>query len=83
MYMLLQYNALIRSRGHRAALVNLINQKEVVGGMFNQLRLALQRRTKDRPAQVIKTGLSCCFNSKFTFDIVTFISSISLKVGSL
>lgn len=49
----LQYNALIRSQGHRALLVELINQKEVVGGLFNQLRLALQRRTMERPAQVI------------------------------
>ncbi|KAG5555412.1 hypothetical protein RHGRI_012825 [Rhododendron griersonianum] len=45
------YNALIRGRGHRATLVELINQKEVVGDLFNQLRLALQRRTKGRPAQ--------------------------------
>lgn len=49
----LQYNALIHSRGHRATLVELINQKEIVGDLFNQLRLALQRRTKERPAQVI------------------------------
>ncbi|KAG5555414.1 hypothetical protein RHGRI_012825 [Rhododendron griersonianum] len=47
-----EYNALIRGRGHRATLVELINQKEVVGDLFNQLRLALQRRTKGRPAQV-------------------------------
>ncbi|KAF7145349.1 hypothetical protein RHSIM_Rhsim04G0249000 [Rhododendron simsii] len=46
------YSALIRSRGHRATLVELINQKEVVGDLFNQLRLALQRRTKGRPAQM-------------------------------
>ncbi|MCL7043678.1 hypothetical protein MKW94_002073 [Papaver nudicaule] len=48
-----EYTALIRSRGHRAALVELINQKEVVGDLFNQLRLALQRRTKGRPAQTL------------------------------
>jgi hypothetical protein len=48
----LQYSSLIHSRGHRASLVELINQKEVVGDLFNQLRLALQRRTKARPAQV-------------------------------
>jgi hypothetical protein len=48
----LQYSAVILSRGHRASLVELINQKEVVGDLFNQLRLALQRRTKARPAQV-------------------------------
>ncbi|GFZ11542.1 HAD-superfamily hydrolase, subfamily IG, 5'-nucleotidase [Actinidia rufa] len=47
------YSALIRSRGHRAALIELINQKEVVGDLFNQLRLALQRRTKARPAQTL------------------------------
>lgn len=48
----LQYRALIHSRSHRESLVELINQKEVVGDLFNQLRLALQRRIKDRPAQV-------------------------------
>jgi len=48
----LQYSALIRCRGDRESLVELINQKEVVGDLFNQLRLALQRRSKDRPAQV-------------------------------
>ncbi|KAI8561984.1 hypothetical protein RHMOL_Rhmol04G0383300 [Rhododendron molle] len=46
-----KYSALIRGRGHRATLVELINQKEVVGDLFNQLRLALQRRSKGRPAQ--------------------------------
>ncbi|XP_017975233.1 PREDICTED: cytosolic purine 5'-nucleotidase isoform X2 [Theobroma cacao] len=48
-----EYNALIHSRGHRATLVELINQKEIVGDLFNQLRLALQRRTKERPAQTL------------------------------
>ncbi|KAM2541703.1 hypothetical protein TB2_021237 [Malus domestica] len=48
-----EYSALIHSRGHRAALVDLINQKEVVGDLFNQLRLASQRRTKGRPAQTL------------------------------
>ncbi|KAL0381975.1 UNVERIFIED_CONTAM: 5'-nucleotidase domain-containing protein 3 [Sesamum calycinum] len=41
-----EYSALVRSRGHRATLIELINQKEVVGDLFNQLRLALQRRSK-------------------------------------
>ncbi|KAK4586299.1 hypothetical protein RGQ29_023462 [Quercus rubra] len=48
-----EYSALIRSRGHRASLIELINQKEVVGDLFNQLRLALQRRTRERPAQTL------------------------------
>ncbi|XP_020538714.1 5'-nucleotidase domain-containing protein 4 isoform X2 [Jatropha curcas] len=48
-----EYTALIRSRGHRAALVELISQKEVVGDLFNQLRLALQRRMQERPAQTL------------------------------
>ncbi|XP_057958919.1 uncharacterized protein LOC131151651 isoform X4 [Malania oleifera] len=50
-----EYSALICSRSHRASLIELINQKEVVGNLFNQLRLAMQRRTRGRPAQV---GLS-------------------------
>ncbi|KAK1407816.1 hypothetical protein QVD17_39443 [Tagetes erecta] len=48
-----EYNALICGREHRAMLVDLINQKEVVGDLFNQLRLALQRRNKGRPAQTM------------------------------
>ncbi|KAG7991048.1 hypothetical protein I3843_02G056200 [Carya illinoinensis] len=48
-----EYSALMQSGGHRASLIELINQKEVVGDLFNQLRLALQRRTKERPAQTL------------------------------
>ncbi|KAL1372912.1 hypothetical protein HN51_002970 [Arachis hypogaea] len=48
-----EYNALIGSRIHRESLVELINQKEVLGDLFNQLRLALQRRSHDRPAQTL------------------------------
>ncbi|KZV38263.1 HAD-superfamily hydrolase isoform 3 [Dorcoceras hygrometricum] len=48
-----EYNALINSRGHHAMLIDLINQKEIVGDLFNQLRLALQRRSKGRPAQTL------------------------------
>ncbi|KAL0889939.1 hypothetical protein Bca101_013922 [Brassica carinata] len=48
-----EYMALICSRGHREELIELINQKEVVGDLFNQLRLALQRRSKSRPAQTL------------------------------
>lgn len=51
--MVVQYNALICGREHRAMIVELMNQKEVVGDLFNQLRLALQRRNMGRPAQVI------------------------------
>ncbi|KAJ8492052.1 hypothetical protein OPV22_013773 [Ensete ventricosum] len=46
-----EYNALIHSRRHKEELIELIEQKETVGDLFNQLRLALQRRTKGRPAQ--------------------------------
>ncbi|KAL8244441.1 hypothetical protein R6Q59_010699 [Mikania micrantha] len=48
-----EYNALIHGREHRALLVELIKQKEVVGDLFNQLRLALQRRNMGRPAQTM------------------------------
>ncbi|KAG4946704.1 hypothetical protein JHK87_042711 [Glycine soja] len=48
-----EYTALIRSRGRRQSLVELINQKEVVVDLFNQLRLALQRQSKGRPAQIV------------------------------
>lgn len=48
-----EFNALIQSRSHRAALIELVQQKDVVGDLFNQLRLALQRRTYNRPAQTL------------------------------
>ncbi|KAF7837632.1 5'-nucleotidase domain-containing protein 4-like [Senna tora] len=48
-----EYSALIQSQSHRARLVELINQKEIVGDLFNQLRLALQRRSHSRPAQTL------------------------------
>ncbi|KAK4725831.1 hypothetical protein R3W88_030748 [Solanum pinnatisectum] len=48
-----EYNALIHSQEERATLIDLINKKEVLGDLFNQLRLALQRRTKGRPAQTL------------------------------
>lgn len=44
--------ALAYGRSHREKLIELMNQKEVVGDVFNQLRLALQRRTAGREAQV-------------------------------
>ncbi|XP_030472890.1 uncharacterized protein LOC115690619 [Syzygium oleosum] len=48
-----EYKALIQSQDHRATLIDFINQKEVVGDLFNQLRLASQRRNKGRPAQTL------------------------------
>jgi hypothetical protein len=50
----LQFNALIQSHTQKEKLVTLIEQKEIVGDLFNQLRLALQRRTNSRPAQVLR-----------------------------
>jgi hypothetical protein len=48
----MQVKALAYGRDHRTKLIELMNQKEAVGDVFNQLRLALQRRTGGRPAQV-------------------------------
>ncbi|XP_014521780.1 cytosolic purine 5'-nucleotidase isoform X2 [Vigna radiata var. radiata] len=48
-----EYNALIHSRGYRQSLLELINQKEVVGDIFNQLQLTLQRRSKRLNAQTV------------------------------
>ncbi|MQM06308.1 hypothetical protein Taro_039128 [Colocasia esculenta] len=48
-----EFNALNHGQGHRTDLIKLIHQKEIVGDLFNQLRLALQRRTKERPAQTL------------------------------
>lgn len=54
--MFLQVKALAYGRDHRTKLIELMNQKEAVGDVFNQLRLALQRRTAGRPAQVRFAG---------------------------
>ncbi|GJN06146.1 hypothetical protein PR202_ga23846 [Eleusine coracana subsp. coracana] len=47
-----EIDALVKSYAQKEELVTLIQQKEIVGDLFNQLRLALQRRTNSRPAQV-------------------------------
>lgn len=75
----MQYSALIHSRGHRASLIELINQKEVVGDLFNQLRLALQRRTQGRPAQVSFGSLILCCSYEDIRSIFVFSLEISLK----
>lgn len=48
----LQVRAMARGRSDRAKLLDLMNKKEVVGDVFNQLRLAMLRRSHSRPAQV-------------------------------
>ncbi|WVZ20961.1 hypothetical protein V8G54_008283 [Vigna mungo] len=48
-----EYHALIHSRGYRQSLLELINQKEVVGDIFNRLQLTLQRRSKRLNAQTV------------------------------
>jgi len=50
-----EVKALAYGRDHRTKLIELMNQKEAVGDVFNQLRLALQRRTAGRQAQTDKT----------------------------
>ncbi|XP_068484365.1 uncharacterized protein [Phaseolus vulgaris] len=45
-------SALIHSRGCRESLLELINQKEVVCDIFNQLQLTLQRRSKKLNSQL-------------------------------
>lgn len=86
--MMLQYSALIHNQSHRAKLVELINQKEVVGDLFNQLRLALQRRTKGRPAQVsvhslfllVKLTIRCSFNSSIASrNVFIFFCMLSYR----
>ncbi|XP_078149149.1 HAD-superfamily hydrolase, subfamily IG, 5'-nucleotidase [Carex rostrata] len=49
-----EFNAIIKSHGHKSALLKLIQQKEIVGDLFNQLRLASQRRENCRPSQSIE-----------------------------
>ncbi|KAK1664227.1 hypothetical protein QYE76_052386 [Lolium multiflorum] len=56
-----EFNALIQSHTQKEKLVTLIEQKEIVGDLFNQLRLALQRRTNSRPAQTLS---ATCMNDQ-------------------
>ncbi|CAM0880745.1 unnamed protein product [Alopecurus aequalis] len=56
-----EFNALIQSHAQKEKLVTLIQQKEIVGDLFNQLRLALQRRTNSRPAQTLA---ATCMNDQ-------------------
>ncbi|KAG0554463.1 hypothetical protein KC19_12G093800 [Ceratodon purpureus] len=46
-----EVRAMARGRSHRSKLLDLMNKKEVVGDVFNQLRLAMLRRSHSRPAQ--------------------------------
>ncbi|KAL2630442.1 hypothetical protein R1flu_015128 [Riccia fluitans] len=46
-----EVKALAYGRDHRAKLIELMNQKEIVGDVFNQLRLARQRQSAGRAAQ--------------------------------
>ncbi|KAH7298269.1 hypothetical protein KP509_25G034600 [Ceratopteris richardii] len=46
-----EVRALELGQEHRKKLIELMNQKELVGDVFNQLRLAVQRRTNNRAAQ--------------------------------
>ncbi|KAI5006390.1 hypothetical protein ZWY2020_033633 [Hordeum vulgare] len=56
-----EFDALIQSHAQKEKLVTLIQQKEIVGDLFNQLRLALQRRINSRPAQTLA---ATCMNDQ-------------------
>lgn len=64
----IQYSALIHSRSCRQSLLELINQKEAVGDIFNQLQLTLQRRSKRLNAKVsfVLYFLKVWFNDRMT-----------------
>ncbi|KAG0496490.1 hypothetical protein HPP92_001181 [Vanilla planifolia] len=54
-----EFNALTCSRDHRATLIQLMHQKEVVGGLFNQLRLCIptaNRRSSSSDSGCYKNG---------------------------
>ncbi|KAM1745344.1 hypothetical protein ACFX11_012105 [Malus domestica] len=79
-----EYSALILSGGHRAALVDLINQKEVVGDLFNQLRLASQRQTKGRPAQTLAaTNLEDQELSESTQKLLIVMQRLDQKIAPM
>ncbi|CAK9215609.1 unnamed protein product [Sphagnum troendelagicum] len=76
--------ALAYGRGHRAKLIELMNQKEVVGDVFNQLRLALQRRTVGRQAQTgAATGMEDRELAENMQKLLVLMSRLDQKIAPM
>jgi hypothetical protein len=79
-----QVMALAYGRGHRTKLIELMNQKEVVGDVFNQLRLALQRRTVGRQAQTgAATGMEDRELAENMQKLLVLMSRLDQKIAPM
>ncbi|WVZ59150.1 hypothetical protein U9M48_009342 [Paspalum notatum var. saurae] len=79
-----EFDALVQSYGQKEKLVALIQQKEIVGDLFNQLRLALQRRSNSRPAQTL--AATCMDDQELTESmqkLLIVMQRLDEKIGPL
>ncbi|GJN37806.1 hypothetical protein PR202_gb26797 [Eleusine coracana subsp. coracana] len=79
-----EIDALVKSYAQKEELVTLIQQKEIVGDLFNQLRLALQRRTNSRPAQTL--AASCMDDQDLTESmqkLLIVMQRLDEKIGPM
>jgi len=80
----LQFDALVQSHGQKEKLVALIQQKEIVGDLFNQLRLAQQRRSNSRPAQTL--AATCMDDQELTESmqkLLIVMQRLDEKIGPM
>ncbi|AQK89664.1 5-nucleotidase [Zea mays] len=79
-----EFNALVKSHDQKEKLVTLIQQKEIVGDLFNQLRLALQRRSNSRPAQTL--AATCMDDQELTESmqkLLIVMQRLDEKIGPM
>ncbi|PWZ12252.1 hypothetical protein Zm00014a_001361 [Zea mays] len=81
---MVHFNALVKSHDQKEKLVTLIQQKEIVGDLFNQLRLALQRRSNSRPAQTL--AATCMDDQELTESmqkLLIVMQRLDEKIGPM
>ncbi|CAD6239133.1 unnamed protein product [Miscanthus lutarioriparius] len=79
-----EFDALVKSHDQKEKLVTLIQQKESVGDLFNQLRLALQRRSNSRPAQTL--AATCMDDQELTESmqkLLIVMQRLDEKIGPM
>ncbi|XP_039846900.1 5'-nucleotidase domain-containing protein 4-like isoform X1 [Panicum virgatum] len=79
-----EFDALVQSHGQKEKLVALIQQKEIVGDLFNQLRLAQQRRSNSRPAQTL--AATCMDDQELTESmqkLLIVMQRLDEKIGPM
>ncbi|PUZ57503.1 hypothetical protein GQ55_5G437200 [Panicum hallii var. hallii] len=79
-----EFDALVQSHGQKEKLVTLIQQKEIVGDLFNQLRLAQQRRSNSRPAQTL--AATCMDDQELTESmqkLLIVMQRLDEKIGPM